>query len=277
VPDLPRLGRGELAAIAALCRRGTPDAPTEDDLAASLFTPGFEVTARGDPERGVVATCVRDGQAYIRLLVVDPAARGQGMGRSLLRAAEDDLASAPTITVGADAPDHLFPGVETTQVELLCLLEREHYARGEANYNLLIHLDRLPPAPSTSDAAVADADARDEVDRWVSAHWAHWRTEVLRCLDRHRLMVSRDDDGIAAVCCWDGARAGWVGPVAVRPALIGRGRGRSVLLGALAEMRAAGRRQAEIGWVGPILPYARTIPATINRVFFVYRKTRPAR
>ena len=87
-------------------------------------------------------------------------------------------------------------------------------------------------------------------------------------------MISRDEDGIVAFCCWDGARTGWVGPVAVRPSVIGQGRGRAVLLGALHRLRATGLREAEIGWVGPLVPYARTVSATINRVFFVYRKHR---
>ena len=43
--------------------------------------------------------------------------------------------------------------------------------------------------------------------------------------------------GIAAVCAHDVTRAGFVGPVAVRPDLMGRGAGVAPLLGALHEMR----------------------------------------
>jgi GNAT superfamily N-acetyltransferase len=261
-----------LEPIAALCQRGLTDPPTEADLRASLFTPGFEVTVRGDPERGVVASCVRDGNAYLRLLVVDPVARGRGLGTALLRAAEADLESAPSITVGADAPDHLFPGVETTQLEMLCLLEHHDYTRAAANYNLLVDLDRLPPAPPEAEATLARAADGPEIEAWTATHWPFWRTEVSRCLARDTLAIARDEQGIAAFCCWDGARAGWVGPVAVRPSLIGQGRGRGVLVAALHHLRASGRSQAEIGWVGPIRPYARTVPSVIHRVFFVYRK-----
>ena len=261
-----------LGSIAALCRRGLIDPPTEADLQASLFTPGFDVSVRGDPERGVVASCVRDGGAYLRLLVVDPEARGRGLGTELLRAAEADLEPATSITVGADAPDYLFPGVETTQLEMLCLLEHHHYTRGEANYNLLVDLDHLPPAPSAAEATLGRAADASEIDAWMVAHWPFWRTEVARCLARDRLMIARDDEGISAFCCWDGARTGWVGPVGVRPSLVGQGRGRGVLVAALHRLRASGRHQAEIGWVGPIGPYARTAPSVIHRVFFVYRK-----
>ncbi len=270
----PILGADRLGAIAELCARGLTDVPTPPDLEASLFTPGFPVTVRGDPTRGVVATCVRDGQAHLRLLVVDPEARGHGLGTALLHAAEEDLADAASITVGADAPDYLFPGVETTQLAMLCLLERNHYARAEANFNLLVDLRRLPAEPAASDARVADPGDAAEVEAWMTTNWSNWRVEAMRCLERRRLMLSHDADGIAAFCCWDGARTGWVGPVGVRPTLIGRGRGRGVLVAALHELRRAGRDHAEIGWVGPIPPYARTVPSVINRVFFVYRKHR---
>lgn len=267
---LPTLPPSALPAITRLCAASLDDAPTADDLAASLFSPGWPVTVRGDPAQGVVASCVRDGGAALRLLVVHPSARGRGLGRALLRAAESDLGDAASITVGADAPDYLFPGVEVTQTAMLCLLERSGYVRGEANFNMLVDLERLPrPDPA---ARVATADDREEVEAWASRHWPMWREEMLRCLGRERLMVARDADGLVACCCWDGARRGWVGPVAVRPSVIGQGRGRGVLIGALHHLRAGGRRAAEIGWVGPIVPYARTVGARIHRVFFVYRK-----
>jgi mycothiol synthase len=271
---LPLLDSGTLGQIAALCRRALADPPTEADLRASLFTPGFDVWVRGDADQGVVASCVRDNVAYLRLLVVDPDVRRQGFGTELLRAAEADLEPATSITVGGDAPDYLFPGVETTQVDMLCLLEHHHYTRGEANYNLLVDLDHLPPAPSEAEVTLAGAADAAEIDDWMARHWPFWRTEASRCLARDRLMVARDSDGLAAFCCWDGARTGWVGPVGVRPSLIGQGRGRGVLVAALHRIRAAGRRRAEIGWVGPIRPYARTVPSVVNRVFFVYRKQR---
>src|SRR4029077_13318629 len=100
---------------------------------------------RGDPDVGVVATAEIDGAGFVRLLVVDPAHRREGHGHALLEAAEADLAGLPSVTVGTDAPYFLFPGVESTETGLLVLLERHHYDRGEANFNMAVDLRTLPP------------------------------------------------------------------------------------------------------------------------------------
>src|SRR5207248_7003156 len=97
-------------------------------------------------------------------------------------------------------------------------------------------------------------------------HWDFWSAEVLRAFDQGGLVIAEGSGDFAAVCADDVTRAGFVGPVAVRPDLMGRGRGVAPLLGALHEMRRAGRTQAEVSWVGPVVPYAR-VGATIGRVF----------
>src|SRR5207302_6044491 len=112
VPDLSleRLDSGAVPAIAELCRRGLPDPPAADELADALFAPDQPATVRGHPDVGVVATVEGEGGGYLRLLVVDPSARGRGHGHALLEAAEADLAGTRSVTVGADAPYFLFPG-----------------------------------------------------------------------------------------------------------------------------------------------------------------------
>ena len=233
---------------------------------------------RGDPEVGVIATVEGDaasgaaGQGFIRIIVVAPEHRGKGYGRELVAAAERDVRAAglASISTGADGPYYLWPGVPATELALLCLLERVHgYARVEANFNMDVDLDLVPPDPGGW--RIATASDRDDLQAWASTYWANWELELLRAVDRDTLVLTRDDSGITAVCAYDVNRGGWVGPVAVRPDLIGRGIGVPSLLGALHRMRAAGRSTVEIGWVGPIVPYAR-VGATVGRVFFVHRK-----
>src|SRR5581483_11374220 len=179
----------------------------------------------------VVATAEIDGQGFVRLLVVDPAQRGKGHGHALLEAAEADLTGLPSVTVGTDAPYFLYPGVETTETGMLVLLERHHYDRVEANYNMAIDLRELPPDPGGHFAPTPDK--RDEVDQWMATHWFGWRLEVLRAFDKGTLLMARDDDGISAFCAYNVNRAGLIGPVAARFDLIGKGAAAPVVAGVL--------------------------------------------
>ncbi|MBV8234522.1 MAG: GNAT family N-acetyltransferase [Acidimicrobiia bacterium] len=269
---LDPLGEDAVDAIAELCRRSLADPPAVDEVAGALFAPDQPTNVRGDPDVGVVASVEVDGQGYVRLLVVDPAHRGRGHGHALLEAAEADLAGLPSVTVGADAPYFLFPGVETTELAMLVLLERHHYDRGEANFNMAVDLGTLPP--DGSGYSNATAAERDEVDDWITTHWANWRLEVLRALDKGTLLLARDDAGISAFCAYDVNRRGLLGPVASRFELIGKGVAAPLIVGALHQMRASGRDTAEVVWVGPIVPYAR-VGARVSRVFFVYRRQLP--
>jgi GNAT superfamily N-acetyltransferase len=271
------LGASDLDAITALCARSLADAPTRDELARTLFAPDQPAVLRGDPDVGVVATVEgsaaagASGQGFVRMLVVAPEHRGHGVGRALMGQAEDDTRAAglQSLTTGADGPYYLWPGVESTELALLCLLERLRYARVEANFNMDVDLDALAPDPGGW--VDAGPDERDEVAAWAARHWANWEDELVRAAARDTLVVARDDDGVCAVCAFDVNRGGWIGPVAVRPDLLGKGAGVAPLLGALHRMRATGRTKAEVGWVGPVVPYAR-IGATVGRVFFVHRK-----
>jgi GNAT superfamily N-acetyltransferase len=271
-PEEPgQLDRSALGAIAALCRAAVLDPPSVDELERTLFAPDQPAIVRGDPLTGVVATVEGDGGAHIRLLAVAPEHRGRGVGRGLLAAAEADARAlgARSLTTGADAPYYLWPGVDTRELGLLCLLERAKYARVETNFNMDVDLTAIPDDPGGW--SVADSGLREELSAWTDRYWSNWKPEMLRALDQDGLVVTHDAEGIAAVCAYDVNRAGLVGPVASRHDLLGKGAGVAPLLGALHRIRAEGRGRVEIGWVGPIVPYAR-VGATVGRVFFVYRK-----
>ncbi|MHB8465961.1 MAG: hypothetical protein ACYDH6_07930 [Acidimicrobiales bacterium] len=261
------LNASSLDGIAALCQRALERPPAADELRDCLFAPDEPTLVRGDPDIGIVATSRAGG--FVRLLVVDPRQQREGHGSRLLAQAEADIGHG-TVTIGADAPYYLFAGVESTQLAMLCLLERHHYGRAEANFNMDVDLADLPPDPGGP--SVAQAGERDEVAVFMDAQWPNWKAEVLRALDKGTLLVDRDRKGLSGFCAWDVNRRGLLGPVAVRLDLLGKGTGAPMLIGALHRMRDAGWQRIEVSWVGPIVPYAR-VGATIGRVFFVYRRT----
>jgi N-acetylglutamate synthase-like GNAT family acetyltransferase len=271
VTRFERFDASHMDEVFELCRRCLPEPPTRPELAESLYSAAQAVTVRGAAGVGVVASACVGTEGYIRLLGVEPAARRRGHGAALLAAAEADLAAlgATSAQVGADPPFYLYPGVETTCTAMLCLLERHRYERREANFNMVVDLDAIPADPGGhADATEAE---RDEIAGWMRTHWSNWEAEVLRALDHGTLVISRDDQGIAAFCAYHVNRAGLLGPVAVRGDLWGKGAGQPVLLGALHRIKAAGARHIEVAWVGPIRPYA-AVGARISRVFFVYRR-----
>ena len=266
-PSLDSLDVSSADAVIALCRRSLLDAPDDAAIVSSLFDSYVEPPAivRGDPDEGIVATAERGGRTYVRLLAVDPGRRGRGIGRALLRGALEGVEGP--VRIGADAPDYLFPGIDTRETAMLCLAERERFARVDAHYNMSVALDSLPEDPGgTREATASD---RDELAAWLGEHWPNWAPEALRALDRGTLVFSRDDAGVSGFCAWDVNRRGWLGPIAVRPRARNRGTGTPLLLGALHRMRRSGLDEAEIAWVGPMGFYARTVGARVNRVYAV--------
>ena len=269
--DLPVCDRDALDAIAGLCDRAIVDPPTADELDLALFAPEQPVVIRGDPSTGVVATVQCEDGAHVRLLVVDPAHRGKGHGHTLLEAAENDARASgrTSLTTGADPPFFLWPGIPSTEIALLCLLERRHYARVESNFDMRVELASIPDDPGGH--TLATAEERDEVGDWFAQHWTNWRLEGLRALDRGNLVLCRDGAGISAICAFEVNRAGFLGPVAVRPDVMGQGRGKPALIGALHELRRRGRDHIDVCWVGPIPPYA-AVGGRVSNVYFVYRR-----
>jgi predicted N-acetyltransferase YhbS len=274
VTDPTPLGPSHLKALAELCRRSLADAPSADELHGALCATEQPAVLLGDPATGVVATVDCDDGAHIRLLAVDPSARGRGLGHALLQAAEEWAVATghAGLVTGADPPYFLWPGVPSSATALLCLLERRHYGRVETNFNMDVDLAALPDDPGGH--APAGPEDAAELDEWMAANWSNWRLEVLRALGKGNLVVAREDGGrgpLAAFCAFEVNRRGLLGPVAVRPELMGQGRGKGVLLGALHELRRRGARRVSVVWVGPVAPYA-AVGGRVSDVFFVYRK-----
>jgi GNAT superfamily N-acetyltransferase len=266
---LPRVGPEALDAIAALCARAVVQRFSTEELAKALFAPEQPALVRFAPEIGVVATLHNGDTAFVRLLAVDPEHRLRGHGRLLLETAERDAGDSKKITIGADAPYFLFPGVPIKETGLCYLLERFHYSRECVNFNVSVDLGRLPDEPREG----APPRDRAEIEAWAGAHWPNWRLEFLRAFDQGGLLVTRDESGIAAACAFDVNRSGTLGPIASRLDLMGKGAAKGLLLGALEKMRGLGYDSVEVLWVSPLVPYVR-VGGTIGHVFIEYSKRR---
>ena len=272
--ELAHLGPSARAALAQLCQRSLADPPSAAELDGALFAQDQPAVVLGDPATGVVAAVECDDGAHIRLLAVDPSSRGRGLGHVLVQGAEDWAVAAGhrALVTGADPPYFLWPGVPSAETSLVCLFERRHYSRSDTNFNMEIDLRTIPEDPGghrlagTRDAA--------ELDEWMTAHWSNWRLEVLRALEKGNLVIARAAGAsgpLTAFCAFEVNRRGVLGPVAVRPDLMGRGAGKGVLLGALHELRRRGAERVAVVWVGPVVPYA-AVGGRVSDVFFVYRK-----
>ncbi len=270
-----RLDRADLDALAILCARSMTDPPALDELEGSMCTDDQPAIVFGEPDTGVVAVVECDDGPHIRLLAVDPSARGRGLGHTLLQSAEDWARDAghQALITGADPPYFLWPGVPSSQTALLYLLERRHYSRTEANFNMDVDLAQIPEDPGGGHR-LARPSERAELDEWMAANWDNWRIEALRALDKGNLMIARsegDTGPITAFCAFEVNRRGLLGPVAVRPDLMGQGKGKGVLLGALHELRRRGAERISVVWIGPVVPYVE-VGGRVSEIFFVYRK-----
>jgi mycothiol synthase len=269
-----RLGLSDIEAIAALCRRSIADSPSTDELRDALFAADQPAAVLGSAETGIVAAVECDDGAHIRLLAVDPTVRRRGIAQELVSAAEAWARGAghSSLTTGADPPYFLWPGVPSNETGLLCLFERRHYERSGTNFNMDVDLGAIPPDPGGH--AVAGAADLEDVDAFMTANWPNWRLEVLLALRKGNLVVARErgDTGpLVAFCAFEVNRRGVLGPVAVRLELMGQGRGKGVLIGALHELRRRGSDRVSVLWVGPVMPYA-AAGGHVSDVYFVYRK-----
>ncbi len=205
----------------AVRRRAGPHAVRAGATGDGARRPG----RRGDRD-GRRARYGDASQGFVRLLVVAPEHRGRGVGRELLVAGEDDLRAAG-LHVGDDRRGRAVLPVARGGGDARprsCTCSNAGSTRApSANYNMDVDLADIPADDGGWVAATA-AD-RDEVEAWAEQHWGWWTAELVRAAERDTLVISRDDAGITAVCAYDVTRAGWVGPVAVRPDLMGRGVG----------------------------------------------------
>lgn len=258
------------------------DRLTLDELQACCFDDPDPTLLLGcDDGSGAVAAVVRRGggapTGHIRLLAVAEDHQRQGIGRGLLAAAEDWLATAGAerIVAGGEAPFYLWPGIDVRCTAALSLFEASGYEDRGAVLDLACASTFRRPAPAGVEVrrALADVDV-DGVVELVQAHWPWWEPEVWRGIDHGACVAAVVTDAagssatqVVAFGCHSVNRGGWIGPLGTDPAHQGGGVGAAILGALCHDVATAGYRQAEIAWIGPVGFYAKTAGAHVSRVF----------
>ncbi|TQS26748.1 GNAT family N-acetyltransferase [Microbispora sp. KK1-11] len=251
-------------------------------------------TVLATPDRdGMVFTSIgADGAGHIDLIAVDPAARGRGIGRALVGAAEEWMRAhgAAEARFAGNPPCYAWPGIDVRYTPAACLAERLGYERYRVAWNMTADLpagydgaeheaDLAKLAAAGVTVAAVPAGERAEVAAFVREQWNDkWAWEAEQATGLHyayRDGAFRDgaarDGEILGFAAW-GARPLWFGPMGTAEAARGLGVGRVLLRRCLDEQAAAGQTSAQIGWVGPLRFYSRAVGARAERVFWLYRR-----
>ncbi|MFG3439478.1 GNAT family N-acetyltransferase [Nonomuraea sp. NPDC047897] len=217
---------------------------------------------------------------HIDLLAVHPDEQGHGLGRRLVRAAEEWLRGqgAAQARFAGNPPCYAWPGIDVRYTAAACLAESLGYERHQVAWNMTADLtsadlstggDVARLAAEGVAVRAAGAADRERVAAFVAEHWnERWAWEAVNAAGLH--YAERDGEPLA-FAAW-GARPAWFGPMGTAPAARGLGVGRVLLRRCLADLRAAGYGSAQIGWVGPLRFYSRAVGARAERVFWLYRR-----
>ena len=248
--DLPR--------IRELCARGN-DAPY--DLARVAEEKCFGAGVAGQPEvrvygdfAGLSVTC----GMWLRILAVDRAQRGRGIGTALLRDAESRGARG----IGAEAGNYFIPGVIDPEFFL-----RRGYRETSRTQNL--ETTELPEHGQQPTANGQRARVLDFVRRVFGPTWAF---EAARGV----LFHTEEGGEITAFAAHEANNRGlgFFGPTGVAPAHRGKRIGWQLLHACLADARRRGYERVVIPWTDAVEYYAKGCGAHVASRFVVLRKVR---
>jgi GNAT superfamily N-acetyltransferase len=266
------------------------DDPGPDDAGAAVGV--VLVATDGDQPLGVAVAIARslgDGAdpvrlAWLKLIAVHPDHRRTGIGHELLGAIENWAweQGATELHLAGSPPFYLWPGVDATATEMLCLVESRGYRDIGSDVNMALTTAFRVDAPDgvVIRRVVEDVDVA-RIDALVGEHWPEWLDETHRAIEHgccHGAFTpgadGGGDDQAVGFACHSVNRAAWLGPMGTDPSLQQGGVGSALLAQVCRDLQIAEFDETEISWVGPARFYAKN-GARISRVFRRYRLRRP--
>lgn len=278
----------DLDRIAAVCHRALHLDPDAAELPALLWdrpeTRAW-VAAEDDTITGVLLGSVTGDVAHVDLFAVDPAHRRNGVGSALLaefeaRARESGATQA---MVGGSVDRYAWPGLDVRYTPALCLFQAAGYEMVTTATNMIVDLSgdfdttaaerRL--AEDGIDVRRLQPGERAAFSEWMQQWGGSWQQEAARAAAHSppRCHVAVRAGTYVGFACHGVNRADWFGPMGTDESTRGKGIGGVLLSRCLADQKAAGFAESQIGWVGPIAFYARTVDAVIGRVFWLLGKS----
>lgn len=227
---------------------------------------------------------------HLDLLAVDPAHRERGHGRALLAELERRLATAGAtrLRIRGNPPHFAWPGIDVRYTPAACLAAAAGYERLMDADNMLVDLAAADLATEADEQRLAAAgieirrgrpDDADALAAWCDEEfggtWGREATMALR-KDPPALHVAVRDGAFLGFAAHGMQRVAMFGPMGTDEAARGLGIGAVLLRRCLADQRDAGVGTAEIGWVGPVRFYSKTVGARLGRVFWTFEKSVPA-
>ena len=223
--------RSDLPLIADILGRSN-DSPY--DISPVIEEKCFGHGAGGPPavalfdDVGVAVTCGR----YLRLIAVDRAHRRRGIGTQLLEQSKATVAFA-------EPGNYFTPGVWDKDWGTIGFLEARGFVEGTSTWNL----EAETVASLEDGASLSTPPPRDIVEFVRSEFGNIWAFEVSRA----QRAVSIDGVGFAVVEA-NNRGLGTFGPAGVKKSARGSGHGRTLVVAALAELRALGFERTTIPW-----------------------------
>ncbi len=229
-----------------------------------------------------VARRIEGGKAgWVKFLAVDPKARRQGIGRTLLGELERRFQKrdCSESRVGACPPPYVNGGVPMLDTAAHCFLLAKGYQRGGTVIDMVADLRKLKPLGAEDLKALKALGGRKAgpkdapaLKALIQAEFPYWAWEADASLARGVVWVAGLQGAVTAFACADGTHPGWFGPMGTAERERGKGQGRLLMAQCLQHLKKRGAKAARIPWVGPVPFYVKHAAAALGPLYWTFSK-----